>query len=65
MTKRKEIWKCWETGRPFYYIDNGYMGNPMKKKHFYRIVKNNIQHTKIKSICPLIDFSRYVDLHPT
>ena len=43
MTKRKEIYKCWETGRPFYYIDNGYMGDLMKKKHFYRVVKNNIQ----------------------
>jgi len=52
MTKRKEIWKCWETGRPFYYIDNGYMGNLMKKKHFYRVVKNNIQHTKIKPNMP-------------
>lgn len=50
MTKRKEIWKCWETGRPFYYVDNGYMGNLMKKKYFYRIVKNNIQHTKIKDV---------------
>jgi|TARA_B100001094_G_C18083879_1_gene746702 hypothetical protein len=50
MTKRKEIYKCWETGRPFYYIDNGYMGNLMKKKHFYRVVKNNIQHTKYKTI---------------
>ena len=52
MTKRKEIYKCWETGRPFYYIDNGYMGNLMKKKHFYRVVKNNIQHTKIKPNMP-------------
>jgi len=50
MTKRKEIYKCWETGRPFYYIDNGYMGNLMKKKHFYRVVKNNIQHTKVKEM---------------
>ena len=32
MTKRKEIWKCWDSGRPFYYVDNGYMGNLMKKK---------------------------------
>ena len=45
MTKRKEIWKCWETGRDFYYVDNGYMGNLMKKKIWYRVVKNNIQHT--------------------
>ena len=48
MTKRKEIWKCWETGRPFYYVDNGYMGNLMKKKIWYRVVKNNIQHTKTR-----------------
>ena len=47
MTKRKEIWKCWETGRPFYYVDNGYMGNLDKKKKYYRVVKNNIQHTKL------------------
>ena len=50
MTKRKEIWKCWETGRPFYYIDNGYMGNLEKKKYFYRVVKNNVQHTVIKDV---------------
>lgn len=59
MTKRKEIYKCWETGRPFYYIDNGYMGNLMKKKKYYRVVKNNIQHTKIKSGMPS---DRYLDL---
>ena len=47
MTKRKEIWKCWETGRPFYYIDNGYMGNLDKKKRWYRVVKNNVQHTVV------------------
>ena len=50
MTKRKEIWKCWETGRPFYYLDNGYMGNLDKKKYFYRVVKNNVQHTQIKDV---------------
>ncbi len=52
MTKRKEIWKCWETGRDFYYVDNGYMGNLMKKKIWYRVVKNNIQHTKIRENMP-------------
>ena len=52
MTKRKEIWKCWETGRPFYYVDNGYMGNLMKKKIWYRVVKNGIQHTKIRPNMP-------------
>ena len=62
MTKRKEIWKCWETGRPFYYIDNGYMGNLMKKKKYYRVVKNNIQHTKIKPIHLVIDILIYASL---
>ena len=69
MTKRKEIWKCWKTGRPFYYIDNGYMGNLMKKKHFYRVVKNNIQHTKIKPSMSsdrfdaLCEFAPYMQYH--
>lgn len=59
MTKRKEIYKCWESGRPFYYIDNGYIGNLMKKKKYYRVVKNNIQHTKIQENMPS---DRYVAL---
>ncbi len=63
MTKRKEIYKCWETGRPFYYIDNGYMGNLMKKKIFYRVVKNNIQHTKYKSM-PGDRFEKLVKVAP-
>ena len=32
---------CWETGRTFFYIDNGYIGNISKKTHF-RIVKNHV-----------------------
>ena len=59
MTKRKEIYKCWETGRPFYYVDNGYMGNLMKKKIWYRIVKNNVQHTQIREAMPA---DRYHDM---
>lgn len=67
MTKRKEIWKCWDTGRPFYYVDNGYMGNLMKKKYFYRVVKNNVQHTQIKKmpndrfsgLCKFAPYMRY------
>tara|TARA_B100000965_G_C19489388_1_gene712297 strand:+ start:51 stop:893 length:843 start_codon:yes stop_codon:yes gene_type:complete len=59
MTKRKEIWKCWDVGRPFYYIDNGYMGNLEKRKLYYRVVKNNIQHFK-----PRLDMQpdRYYEL---
>jgi len=68
MTKRKEIWKCWETGRPFYYVDNGYMGNLMKRKEYYRIVKNNIQHTKPKDVPSdrfeaLVRFAPYMRYH--
>ena len=47
LSKRKVINHCWETGRPFYYIDTGYVGNLIKKKHYHRIVKNNVQHTNI------------------
>lgn len=51
MTKRKEIQECWRVGRDFYYIDNGYMGNAFKRKWFYRVVKNNVQHIgKIKDV---------------
>jgi len=63
MTKRKEIWRCWEVGRDFYYIDNGYMGNLEKKKYFYRVVKNNVQHTKIKDV-PADRFNSLVSFAP-
>lgn len=48
--KKDTIRKCIETGRDFYYIDTGYIGNfPSKgntsgKKIWHRIVKNNVQH---------------------
>ena len=45
LTKRKLMHSLLkDSKRDFYYIDNGYMGNVMKKKHWYRIVKNDIQH---------------------
>lgn len=51
MTKRKEIKKCWDTGRTFFYIDNGYLGNAHKRKWYYRVVRNNVQHIgKIKAV---------------
>lgn len=34
------VQECWETNRPFYYIDNGYFGNVTGKKWF-RIIKNH------------------------
>ncbi len=78
MTKRKEIRKCWETGRPFYYIDNGYMGNLDKKKIWYRVVKNNIQHTvlplfnggkiwpidRFKEVCRIAPYMHYLGKKP-
>lgn len=68
MTKRKEIYKCWETGRPFYYVDNGYIGNLAKKKYFYRVVKNNVQHTQVKDVpsdrySKLVQFMPYMHYH--
>jgi hypothetical protein len=33
--------QCWQTGRTFYYIDNGYVGN-VDKKVWFRIIKNHV-----------------------
>lgn len=33
--------ECWDTGRTFYYIDNGYFGNVYRKTYF-RIIKNHV-----------------------
>ena len=46
MTRRKEIHRFWNEGRPFYYIDTGYLGNLGKKKWWHRVVPNNVQHTQ-------------------
>lgn len=32
---------CWDSGRTFYYIDNGYFGN-LRTKTYFRIIKNNV-----------------------
>ena len=53
MAKRNLIKSCWETGRDFYYMDSGYVGNyrsatnPYGWKIYHRIVKNDVQHSKI------------------
>jgi len=53
MGKRKLIWKCWKENHPFYYMDSGYFGNyknnqnPYGWKLWHRIVKNDVQHSKI------------------
>ena len=51
LAKRKVIYESLENKRPFYYIDTGYVGNLIKKKHWHRIVKNDVQHTNIFD-CP-------------
>lgn len=49
MTQRKTVALCKEQGRDFYYVDTGYLGNSHSlKKEYHRIVKNDVQHTKIK-----------------
>lgn len=53
MGKRKLIHDCWISGHTFYYMDSGYVGNykshanPYGWKLWHRIVKNDIQHSKI------------------
>lgn len=41
---QKAIKHCWETGREFYAIDTGYLGN-VKHKEWHRVTKNALQNT--------------------
>ena len=51
--KHKIMKRCWFEGRDFYFMDTGYMGNhrsalnPLGWKFYHRIVKNDLQHSKI------------------
>jgi hypothetical protein len=53
MGKRKLIKWCWANNHTFYYMDSGYIGNyksinnPYGWKLWHRIVKNNVQHSKV------------------
>lgn len=40
---------CWQTGRTFYYTDNGYLGN-VRSKSYFRIIKNHVH--EIRPIIP-------------
>lgn len=40
---QKAIVHCWETGREFYAIDTGYLGN-VKTKEWHRVTKNALQN---------------------
>jgi hypothetical protein len=54
--KRKEIKICEESGRDYYYLDTGYVGNfpsdgnSSGKKIWHRVVKNGLQHSKLKEV---------------
>jgi hypothetical protein len=51
--KHKIIKQCWADGRPFRYMDSGYLGNrpgfrnPHGWKLWHRIVPNNLQHDQV------------------
>ena len=47
LAKRKIINDCKKSGRTFYYIDTGYVGNLVKKKLYQRVVKNDVQHSTV------------------
>ncbi len=52
VTSKSEIVNCKNSGRDFYYIDTGYLGNfpstgnTSGKKIWHRIVKNDLQHIR-------------------
>lgn len=56
VVKRKEIKICEDNGRDYYYVDTGYVGNfpsagnPGGKKVWHRVVKNAVQHDKIRDV---------------
>jgi hypothetical protein len=51
--KHKIIKQCWADGRPFRYMDSGYLGNrpgfnnPHGWKLWHRVVPNNLQHDTV------------------
>ena len=51
---------CEKTGRDYYYIDTGYLGNTEKKKLWHRIVKNNVQNLKPRFDLPDDRFEKVV-----
>ena len=41
MKFQSSVRQCWDSGRTFYYIDNGYFGN-LRTKVWFRIIKNHV-----------------------
>ena len=50
MTGRKIVAECEKTGRDYYYIDTGYLGNRQKRKLYHRVVLNGMQHSNFKEV---------------
>jgi hypothetical protein len=56
IASKRHIYKCQDTKRDFYYVDTGYFGNypskenPIGKKLFHRIVKNELQLTRMLDV---------------
>lgn len=65
MAKRKVVDICKSQNRDFYYMDTGYLGNiNSTKKDYHRIVKNNVQHTKVNYDMPSYRFENLLKYHP-
>ena len=64
MTQRKTVAVCEEQGRPYYYIDTGYIGNMQKRKDWHRIVPNGMQHSKINWSMPADRFNSIASSKP-
>lgn len=53
--KHKIMKQCLEDGNTFYFMDSGYVGNNVSKynsqgiKQYHRIVRNDLQHTTIRT----------------
>ena len=68
--KRDYVNECIKTGRDFYYIDTGYLGNfvspgnPSGKKIWHRVVKNENQHSTIREV-PSDRWEKLVEQDPS
>lgn len=53
MAQRKTVSLCNKQGRDFFYVDTGYIGNTdTVTKKWFRVVKNNVQHTTVNYELP-------------
>ena len=68
--KKDHVNECIRTGRDFYYIDTGYLGNfvskgnPGGKKLWHRVVKNENQHSNIREV-PKDRWERLLEQDPS